>query len=665
MITLFSSSQGTRFLKNLNIGAKLTIGLGILVALTLLVVGLGWLASAEATEKIDTTDETRVPTALVSSRAQANLLRMLGDVRGYLALGDQEFLDRYNQSQAAFEADLAELATLSSSFDTENRRRLAELNAAFEEWSQFPERLFELRDDQLEREPAYKLLTTDGLLLGGTVLIETGRLIDEQGRREPTVSNISQLADMADFQGTFAAMLSGLRGYVTTRNRTFRGEYEANLTINQIAWEQLVAQKESLTPSQQASLDEIAKNREAFLRLPDQMFDLLESEHWREDLFLFSNEVVPVTTKMLGLLDEMTTDQQNLLQADLNAGRIGLATARTQTLVGGGIAIVLGLALALILRGNIAGPIRRLTAVAEQIRAGDLEAQALVESRDEIGILAETFNNMTDQLRRTLLQVRKEKERADGLLEVVIPIGVELASEKDFDRLLEKMLLEAKTFCNADAGILYLREDERLKFVIVRNDKLDIAMGGTVNRDITFSRLPVLLPVYDDETDRGGDHPSIAAQVAATGTTINIPDAYAEEMLDQYGPGVFDEKTDYRSISCLALPLKNSLGQVLGVLQLINAQDPEMNQIVPFDTNLQQMMESFSSLAVAALEAYIREQQLKQQIQQLRIEIDEAKREKQVSEIVDSDFFQDLRAKARSMRSRRPKKGGRSQDEAS
>jgi hypothetical protein len=65
------------------------------------------------------------------------------------------------------------------------------------------------------------------------------------------------------------------------------------------------------------------------------------------------------------------------------------------------------------------------------------------------------------------------------------------------------------------------------------------------------------------------------------------------------------------------------------------------------------MMESFSSLAVAALEAYIREQSLKQQIQQLRIEIDEAKRQKQVSEIVDSDFFQDLQEKARSIRSRR------------
>jgi len=105
-------------------------------------------------------------------------------------------------------------------------------------------------------------------------------------------------------------------------------------------------------------------------------------------------------------------------------------------------------------------------------------------------------------------------------------------------------------------------------------------------------------------------------------------------------------------ISCLAIPLKNSANQVLGVMQLINAQDPESGHFIPFDQNLQRMMESFSSLAVAALEAYTREQNLRQQIQQLRIEIDEVKRQKQVSEIVESDFFQHLQNRARALRER-------------
>lgn len=93
--------------------------------------------------------------------------------------------------------------------------------------------------------------------------------------------------------------------------------------------------------------------------------------------------------------------------------------------------------------------------------------------------------------------------------------------------------------------------------------------------------------------------------------------------------------------------------KVLGVLQLMNPQDPETNAILPFDSNLQRMMESFSLLAVAALEGYLREQSLQQQIQQLKIEIDQVKRQKQVSEIVETDFFQGIQARARSIRERK------------
>src|SRR5690606_5361773 len=114
--------------------------------------------------------------------------------------------------------------------------------------------------------------------------------------------------------------------------------------------------------------------------------------------------------------------------------------------------------------------------------------------------------------------------------------------------------------------------------------------------------------------------------------------------------------TNRFATSILNIPLKNSNNEARGVLQLLDARDLETRQIVPFDPNIQQMMESFSSLAAAALDAYIRESSLRQQIQQLRIEIDEAKRKQQVSEIVDTDFFQDLQAKAHTIRSRRAKR---------
>jgi CHASE3 domain sensor protein len=637
-------------LKDLKIGTKLNIGFGILVVMTLIGAAVSYQASIQATTSITQTESVRVPTALASSRAQADLLRMLGDVRGYLALGQEDYRAGYNQSRQSFDANLTELENQASNLNDQNRQRLVELRSTFEKWSTLPEPLFELRDDQLEREPAYRLLVTDGLRTAAYILIDIQSMIEAQGQREPSGQNVELLEDMAKFQGSFTAMLSGLRGYVTTRNRTFRQEYEFNLEANEFDWQRLAGKKDLLTPNQQRLLSNVEKTRAAFLLLPDNMFEALESERWREDLYLFRTQAVPLAEEMQRLLAEMTADQQILLETDLNKGRQELTVANFRTLVGGVLAVLLGLAMAIIFRENIAGPVRRLTGVAEQIRTGDLEARAGIEARDEIGTLAETFNNMTAQLRQTLLQVRKEKKRADDLLDVVIPIGVELASEKDFNRLLESMLLEAKTFCHADAGILYLRtEDDRLEFVIVRNDTLGIQMGGTSGKDVTFSQLMMPLPLFDKATGQPNDD-TIATHVALTGEPLNIADAGQVEHLKLTDPKIF--RGGYQSKSYLTLPLKNSAGHVIGVLQLINAQDADTNEVIPFDQNLQRMMESFSSLAVAALEAYIREQKLKQEIRQLRIEIDEVKRQKQVEEIVETDFFQDLKAKAQEIRKR-------------
>ena len=244
-------------------------------------------------------------------------------------------------------------------------------------------------------------------------------------------------------------------------------------------------------------------------------------------------------------------------------------------------------------------------------------------------------------------EIRRERKRVNDLLNVVIPIGLALAAERDFNSLLEKILLETKSFCNADAGTLYLRtDDDLLKFVIVRNDSLGIAMGGTSGQEVSFP----LLPMVDPTTGEPNYH-NVATHVALTGSSINIPDAYTAEGYDFSGTKTFDKQTGYRSKSFWTLPLKSSQKEVIGVLQLINALAPGTGEVIPFNNaGIQPMVESMAALAAVALEAYIREQGLRQEILQLRIELDRAKREQQVAEITDSEYFRRLQAKAHHLR---------------
>ena len=83
---------------------------------------------------------------------------------------------------------------------------------------------------------------------------------------------------------------------------------------------------------------------------------------------------------------------------------------------------------------------------------------------------------------------------------------------------------------------------------------------------------------------------------------------------------------------------------------MINAKDRETGRVVSFDKTLQRMVESLSALATVVLEAYIRERQLKQQIQELKIVIDETKKQSQVAEITESEYFQSLREKVQVLR---------------
>ncbi|MEW6304514.1 MAG: response regulator [Verrucomicrobiota bacterium] len=201
-----------------------------------------------------------------------------------------------------------------------------------------------------------------------------------------------------------------------------------------------------------------------------------------------------------------------------------------------------------------------------------------------------------------LKELQREMEHSDRLVNVVIPIGITLMREPDFNRLLEKILLEAKSICHADGGTLYLRtEDDGLKFVMLRNDSLHISMGGTSGKPIPFPPLRL----YDPQT-KEPNHSQVACHVALTGASVNIPDAYHAEGFDFKGTREFDRRTGYRSASFLTVPLRNQRDEVIGVLQLINAQDPKTGQIIPFDPILQQSVESLSLLAAAALESYHR-----------------------------------------------------------
>ncbi len=189
-------------------------------------------------------------------------------------------------------------------------------------------------------------------------------------------------------------------------------------------------------------------------------------------------------------------------------------------------------------------------------------------------------------------------------LEYLNAIGIALSQERDINRLLETILVAAKNLTRADGGTLYRLVDDKLHFEIMRNDSLAISMGGTSGQPVPFYPIPL------HDKDGRPNLTMIAAYVAINDRTVNIADAYTEEGFDFSGTRNFDKRTGYRSTSFLTVPMKNHEGEIIGVLQLLNAIDSATGNVTVFSDEDRRLAESLASQAAIALTNRLLIQQL-------------------------------------------------------
>ena len=175
-------------------------------------------------------------------------------------------------------------------------------------------------------------------------------------------------------------------------------------------------------------------------------------------------------------------------------------------------------------------------------------------------------------------------------------IGSALSAERNLNRLLEMIVDEARGLTNADGGTLYIMsdDDKELHFAIIQNTSLNVRMGGTGGA-ITWP------PVKLQNPDGSPNYANVSAYTAITGKVINISDVYNAEGFNFEGTRKFDAETGYRSTSMLVVPMRNHDNDIIGVLQLLNAQMDATREVVPFSFENQSMTESLASQAAVAI----------------------------------------------------------------
>lgn len=240
-------------------------------------------------------------------------------------------------------------------------------------------------------------------------------------------------------------------------------------------------------------------------------------------------------------------------------------------------------------------------------------------------LVERTIDNALDHIH--LLATRRDvNERLAGAtreIHELNAIGAALSAEHDTDKLLEMILTKCREITRADAGSLYLVEEQVITDLKTPEVDAEIEIAGAKlaarRREQTRRVLRFMLAQNDSitipfvEAVMDISDKSIAGYVASTGEAINLEDAY--HMPDGVPYQInrkFDEDSGYRTKSILAVPMRNQKGEIVGVVQMLNAKrtaDAKLTsvkvvatQVVPFALRQQEMVISLASQAAVALE---------------------------------------------------------------
>jgi signal transduction histidine kinase/putative methionine-R-sulfoxide reductase with GAF domain len=139
-------------------------------------------------------------------------------------------------------------------------------------------------------------------------------------------------------------------------------------------------------------------------------------------------------------------------------------------------------------------------------------------------------------------ELEAQLARSERTVQALREVGLALGSTLDLDQLLELILQKITDLLEGDRATLYLLDEQRGRLLS------RIMVGDEVKS--------IELPVGE----------GIAGHVAKVGRTVRIKDAYRDKRFKRE----WDDATGYKTRSILASPMKNHVGRIIGVIQVLN-----------------------------------------------------------------------------------------------
>ncbi|MBE9561064.1 MAG: methyl-accepting chemotaxis protein, partial [Proteobacteria bacterium] len=389
------------FFADMKLPIKIGMGFGVMALLLVIAISITIYQVNQAKALTDRMVELRVPTAQASLGMLNGMQESLAGLRGWMLLGNPVFKDaRQDAWNKWIDPSLATLNEMSKNWtNTENVKRLAEMKGSIEKFRKYQVEIEDIAQT-IDEEPALKILLNDAAPRAASMAELITRLIDLEAKQGSDETRKAILYMMADVRGTTGLGLAAIRAYLLSGEAKFVKQYDKLWAKNTRRFKDLGNNYAHLSSEQKEVFNEFKRVRKEFDVLPPKMFEIRGSKQWNVANYWLGTKAAPEAVKINAILEDMVTNQRELLQTDADGVEELVSTLQEIEWTLLVLGLVFSVIMIIVFTRIIAGPILRMSDTIKTIAENrDLTLSVAVHGKDEIGEMSTAFNDMIDRIR--------------------------------------------------------------------------------------------------------------------------------------------------------------------------------------------------------------------------------------------------------------------------
>ncbi len=268
---------------------------------------------------------------------------------------------------------------------------------------------------------AYFLLV---LLVSSAGFSYTAWKVDDSAKLTSEVRGkyLPRLLKTTEANANLGVIIGDLRGFFITKDQQLVNDYKKKSETNRKALDELI--NVSYTAEGKRVSNELKTLSNQYFDIADTKFiPLVQAGKMDEATLVMTHEMKPLATTLSDKFDAYQEMRNKQMSDILTTAEENASSAKNAAIFAGILATILGLAIGFFAARRIARPVNELAAVAQTVARGDLTQYVKVESQDEIGHLAASFNTMIDQLKALLGQVSKTAHHLNAASQEMVGVA--------------------------------------------------------------------------------------------------------------------------------------------------------------------------------------------------------------------------------------------------